>query len=65
MRRTVEAQREVEVRLHAATAGLARQVILLGVATFAATVATHWEKRQRRTARQGHKAIARLKRQRR
>jgi membrane protein len=65
VRRTVEAQREVEVRLHAATAGLARQVILLGVATFAATVATHWEKRQRRTARQGHKAIARLKRQRR
>jgi membrane protein len=65
MRRTVEAQREVEDRLHLATAGLARQVILLGVASFATTVVMHWETRQRKAARQGHKAIAKLKRQRR
>ncbi|HSU20972.1 YihY/virulence factor BrkB family protein [Comamonadaceae bacterium OTU4NAUVB1] len=65
VRRTTQAQREVEERLRLATTTLARQVILLGAASFATTVVMHWEKRQRRAARQGHKAIATLKKQRR
>ena len=60
-----EVQAQVEERLRLATTTLARQVILLGAASFATTVVMHWEKRQRRAARQGHKAIATLKKQRR
>ena len=53
--RTAEAQREVDARLHRATAVLTRQVVLLGIATIASSVVAQWQKRQRRSARHSRK----------
>jgi len=57
--RTAEAQREVDARLHRATAVLTRQVVLLGIATLASSVVAQWQKRQRRSARRRRRSIGR------
>ncbi len=60
--RTSKVAKDVEQRLHAATATLTRQVLLLGVAALATTVANHWEKRQRYSARIARREARSLKR---
>lgn len=60
--RTSQAAQEVEKRLHAVTASLTRQVLLLGVAAFASSVATGWERRHRKSARLGPREAKSLKR---
>lgn len=53
--RTSQTSQEVQRRLHAATASLTRQVLLLGIAAVATSVATYWQKRQEK-ARASHAA---------
>ncbi|MGI4777721.1 MAG: YihY/virulence factor BrkB family protein [Janthinobacterium lividum] len=60
--RTSRATREVEQRLQAVTASLTRQVLLLGVAAVASSVAKSWEKRQRKSSRLSGREAKSLKR---
>ena len=60
--RTTETAREVERRLHVVTTGLARQVLLLGAASLASMVASHWERRQRKGERIARREARSLKR---
>ena len=60
--RTSQTAQEVERRLHAVTASLTRQVILLGVAAVATSVATYWQKRQDKSARLARRQARSLKR---
>ena len=60
--RTSQTAQEVERRLHAVTASLTRQVILLGVAAVATSVATYWQKRQDKSARVARRQARSLKR---
>jgi len=59
--RTSQAEQVLEERLHAVTASLARQLLLLGVAALASSVATGWEKRQRKSSRLGVREARSLK----
>ena len=60
--RTSQAEQVLEERLHAVTASLARQLLLLGVAALASSVARGWEKRQRKSSRLGVREARSLKR---
>lgn len=60
--RTSQTSREVQRRLHAATASLTRQVLLLGIAAVATSVATYWQKRQEKSARIARREARSLKR---
>lgn len=60
--RTAQTSQEVQRRLHAATASLTRQVLLLGVAAVATSVATYWQKRQEKSARIARREARSLKR---
>ncbi|MGJ7581796.1 YihY/virulence factor BrkB family protein [Variovorax sp. RHLX14] len=60
--RTSQTSQEVQRRLHAATASLTRQVLLLGVAAVATSVATYWQKRQEKSARIARREARNLKR---
>ena len=60
--RTSQTSQEVQRRLHAATASLTRQVLLLGVAAVATSVATYWQKRQEKSARIARREARSLKR---
>ena len=60
--RTSQTAQEVERRLRVVTASLTRQVILLGVAAVATSVATYWQKRQDKSARVARRQARSLKR---
>lgn len=60
--RTSQTSQEVQRRLHAATASLTRQVLLLGIAAVATSVATYWQKRQEKSARIARREARSLKR---
>ncbi|MDB5878236.1 MAG: ribonuclease [Variovorax sp.] len=62
LKRTSQTSQEVQRRLHAATASLTRQVLLLGVAAVATSVATYWQKRQEKSARIARREARSLKR---
>jgi membrane protein len=53
--RTTSMQRDIERRMHSASATLVRQVLLLVVATVASSAAARWQKRQRKAARQARR----------
>jgi membrane protein len=61
--RTADAQREVDRRMQAATATLARKAVLLAAVTVVNAVVEHWNRQQRKLARRnasaGRRATAR------
>ena len=62
LKRTSQTSQEVQRRLNAATASLTRQVLLLGIAAVATSVATYWQKRQEKSARIARRDARSLKR---
>ena len=62
LKRTSQTSQEVQRRLQAATASLTRQVLLLGIAAVATSVATYWQKRQEKSARIARRDARSLKR---